>query len=560
MRHGGKILVDQLEEQGVTTAFTVPGESFLAALDGLFDSNQIQTVICRQEGGASMMAEAWGKMTGKPGICFVTRGPGASHAMIGVHTAHEDATPLILFVGQVDRGVRGREAFQEIDTKAFFGSVSKWAADIDSPERIPEQVSHAFHVACAGRCGPVVLGLPEDMQTDRSAVADLEQYRVMRPAPSPADIENFAAILAESRRPLLLIGGGGWNARATELLTAFAERHDLPVAASFRCQDHLDNRYPSYVGDLSAGIDPALGELVKRADLIVSIGPRIGELTTRGYTLVTSPRPQQRLVHVLPNADDLGRVYQGEALIVSSQENFLAAIAGLPRQRARKEWGDWRRQMRAAYEATRTPGPCPGALDLGQAMLAFNEAAPENLMCVVDAGNFNGWVHRFVQARGFRSMIGPANGAMGYAIPAAIAAKLVEPERPLVVFVGDGGFMMTASELATAAHYDLSLTVIVFNNGLYGTIRMYQEQQYPDRYPATQLFNPDFVAFAKSFGAFAALVERTEDFMPAMRAAMAHRGLSLIELRYDSEAITTRATLSGLRAKTLAARALESPA
>jgi acetolactate synthase-1/2/3 large subunit len=556
MRTGGQILVDQLLIHGVDHVFCVPGESYLATLDALHSAaDRIRLIVCRHEGGAATMAESYGKLTGKPGICFVTRGPGASHAMIGVHTAHEDATPLILFVGQVDRAVRGREAFQEIDTKAFFGSVSKWAADIDSPERIPEQVSHAFHLACAGRCGPVVLGLPEDMQTERSAVPDLERYRVVRPAPSPADIESFTAVLSRSRRPLLLIGGGGWTARSTELLAAFAERHDLPVAASFRCQDHLDNRHPGYVGDLSAGIDPALGELVQQADLIVSIGPRIGELTTRGYTLVTSPRPQQRLVHVLPNADDLGRVYQGEALIVSSQENFLAAIAGMPQQSARQAWGEWRRKMRATYEATRKPESCPGTLDLGQAMLAFNEAAPENLMCAVDAGNFNGWVHRFVQARGFRSMIGPANGAMGYAIPAAIAAKFVAPDRPLVVFVGDGGFMMTASELATAAQYGLSMTVVVFNNGLYGTIRMYQEQQYPDRYPATQLVNPDFVAFAKSFGAFATRVERTEDFMPAMQAAMAHKGLSLVELRYDPEAITTRATLSGLKAKTLAARA-----
>ena len=561
MRTGGQVLVDQLLIHGVELVFCVPGESYLAALDAFHSvADRIRLIVCRHEGGAATMAEAYGKLTGKPGVCFVTRGPGASHAMIGIHTAHEDATPLILFVGQVAREVRGREAFQEIDTKAFFGNVSKWATDIDSPDRIPEHVSHAFHLACAGRCGPVVLGLPEDMLAERCDVGDLDRYKVVRPAPSPADIESFAGLLAESRRPLLLVGGGGWSARATELLTAFAERHDLPVAASFRCQDLLDNRHACYVGDLSSSIDPALAELVKRADLIVSIGPRIGELTSRGYTLVTPPRPQQHLVHVLPNADDLGRVYQGEALIVSGQENFLAAIGALPDRPVPKERSEWRRQMRAAYEATREPDFCPGALDLGQAMLQFNDAAPKDLLVAVDAGNFNGWVNRFLQARQYRSMIGPANGAMGYAIPAAIAAKLTEPNRPVVAFVGDGGFMMTAAELATAAQYDLAITVVVFNNNLYGTIRMYQEQHYPLRYPATHLTNPDFVAFARSFGAFAALVERTEDFLPALQSAMAHPGLALVELRYDPEAITTRATLSGLREKTLAARAAQEPA
>jgi acetolactate synthase-1/2/3 large subunit len=552
-RTGGQVLVDQLLIHEVDHVFCVPGESYLATLDALHSvSDRIRIIVCRHEGGAAMMAEAYGKLTGKPGICFVTRGPGASHSMIGINTAHEDATPLILFVGQVERGVREREALQEIDTKAFFGSVSKWAADIDAPERVPEFVSRAFHLSCAGRCGPVVLGLPEDMQTERCAVSDVHRYQVVRPAPTPADIAAFREILAASRRPLLLAGGGGWSKRASELLKTFAERHDLPVAASFRCQDVLDNRHASYVGDLGAGIAPELAAGVKRADLIVSIGPRIGEVTTRGYTLVQPPRPQQRLVHVLPNADDLGRVYQAERLIVSSAENLLAALSDTVPGRA--EWSDWRRQLRANYEASREPEPCPGNVDLGKAIVAFNKVAPENLLSCVDAGNFNGWVNRFLQARQHRSILGPSNGTMGYAIPAAIAAKLTAPERPVVAFVGDGGFMMTAAEIATAVQYGINLTIVVFNNGLYGTIRMYQEQQYPTRYPATTLTNPDFMQFAASFGALPLLVERTDDFVPRMQQALVHPGVALVEVRYDPEAITTRATLTSLREKTLAER------
>ncbi len=546
IRTGGQILVDQLVIHGTDVVFCVPGESFLAALDAFQDAaDSIQLVTCRHEAAACTMAEAYGKLTGRPGVCFVTRGPGSAHAMVGVLTAHEDRSPLILLVGQVARGFKERGALQEIDTRAMFGHLAKWSADINDPARIPEMVSHAFHVAVAGRSGPVVLGLPEDMLTDACTARDGAAFRSPRLAPRDEDLDRFRALLADARKPLVVVGGGGWTGAAVEALKTFAERFDLPVAASFRCQDLMDNRHQSYVGDLSLAVDPDLAQQVRAADLVIAIGAPLGELPTQGYTLLDPPRPDQRLVHVLPDPDELGSVYQADLPIAAHPETFLARAVRM--KPAPVRWQEWRRRLRTIYETALTPGPCPGRIDLGRAMAALSEAAPRDVLVTSDGGNFAGWVNRFFQLSAFRSLLGPANGAMGYGLPAAITAKLIHPERPVLCFAGDGGFMMSASELATAMLYDVAVTVIVFNNGMYGTIRMYQEKEYPSRHPGTTLQNPDFAAFARSFGAEGVVVEETDAFVPAVASAIRSGKLSVIEVRYDPEAITTRTTLSRIR-------------
>ncbi len=548
IRSGGQILIDQLVLHGVDLVFCVPGESYLAALDAFEDAREsIQLITCRHEAAACTMAEAYGKLTGRPGICFVTRGPGASHAAVGVHTAAQDSTPLILFVGQVTRDFKEREALQEIDTKAMFAHTAKWAGDINDPGRIPEIVSHAFHKASAGRCGPVVVGLPEDMLSEMCAVEDVEHFKTIRPGPRSRDMVRLDELLVSACKPLMLVGGGGWTAKAVEQLRLFAERHGLPVCASFRCQDLFDNRHSNYVGDLSLAVDPNLAQRVEEADLLIAVGSRIGELTSQGYTLVKPPRPKATLVHILPNPDDLGRVFQGELLIASGMAEFTAAALAL-QPTGSKVRDDWRQALRGHYEQWRVPGPCPGNLDLGRAVRELSDSLPEDTLVTSDGGNFAGWLNRFYQFSRFRGLLGPANGAMGYGVPSAITAKLVHPERPVVCFAGDGGFMMSASELATAMHYKVNIVVLVFNNGLYGTIRMYQEKAYPRRYPGTELTNPDFAAFARAFGAHGETVTRTEDFVPAVKRALAANMPAVVEVQYDPEAITTSATLSELRA------------
>jgi acetolactate synthase-1/2/3 large subunit len=555
LRQGGRLLVDQLLIHGVDLAFCVPGESFLAALDAMHDAaDRLRLVTCRHEATASHMAEAYGKLTGRPGILFVTRGPGAAHAMVGVHTAFQDSTPMILFVGQIERATREREAFQEIDIKAMFGHTAKWAAEIDDAARIPELVSRAFHLAVSGRPGPVVLGLPEDMLLDRTDAPDAARYQVVRPAPAPAQIARMRAMLAGARRPIVILGGGGWSQQAVDDIRAFVEASNLPVAASFRCNDLLDNDHPCYIGDCGSGGPPALARRIREeCDLLLVVGARLGEFSTHGYTTVVPPRPRQRLIHVHADAGELGRVYQGDLLIATGMDAFAAAARALA-PIDRRPWDAWTRAARADYEANQTPGPCPGSFDYGQAMLQFSRAAPADAVITVDSGNFSGWLQRFYRVRRFRGMLAPTNGTMGYAIPAALAAKLAEPQRPAIAWVGDGGFMMSGHELATAALYGAAIVVVCVNNAGYGTIRMHQARTFPGRYPATALRNPDFAAYARLFGGYGEVVERTGQFLPAFDRALKAGVPAVLELRLDPEAVSTRVTLSELAEATRAGR------
>jgi acetolactate synthase-1/2/3 large subunit len=543
------VLVDQLVIHGVDTVFCVPGESYVAALDALYDRREeIRLVVCRQEGGAANMAEAYGKLTGRPGICFVTRGPGATNASIGIHTASQDSTPVILLVGQVARGHRGREAFQEIDFEAMFAPIAKWAAELDDPARIPELVSRAFHAATAGRPGPVVLALPEDLLEQETTVGDARPYRVARAHPGDAELARLGKLLDDSERPLMIVGGGGWSAEAASDLLAFAERNAIPTGASFRCQDYVDNRSDVYVGDIGIAVNPALAQRIRDADLLLVVGCRLGEVTTSGYTLVAVPSPEQKLVHVHGDPEELGRVYRADLPINSGSTEFAAAVAGLggPPEAARSAWAQ---AARADYVANLESGPSPGELDLARVMAHLRERLPRDAIVTNGAGNYTVWCHRFLQFSRYRTQLAPTSGAMGYGVPAAVAAKLVHPERIVVCFTGDGDFLMNGQELATAVQYGLPIVVLVVNNGMYGTIRMHQERHHPGRVHGTGLINPDFGALARAFGAYGEVVERTEDFAPAFERALEEGRPALLELRVDPEAITPRATLSEIRAK-----------
>ena len=546
MRHGGKILIDQLEAQGATTAFTVPGESFLAALDGLHDSNRIKTVICRQEGGASMMAEAWGKITGEPGICFVTRGPGAANAMSGLHVAMQDSTPMLTFVGMPSSGHEDREAFQEIEIKQLFGSLVKWSAVIRQTERIPEYVSHAMHVARSGRPGPVVLGLPEDMLSSDCEAVDAKPARIAESHPGAQDLAQLQDKLAKATRPLMIIGGPGWSVAAQKAMQAFAERFDLPVAPAFRYQDYFDNRHRCYVGCAGIGLDAKLAAAIKDADLLIVLGARLGEMTTSGYTLIDIPDPKQFLVHIHPSPDELGSVYRPDLPIAASARAFTQALSGL-QPPAKIAWAGRRAELRAAYEQSLKPIPLPGAVKMADVMRTVSELLPESGIVTNGAGNFAAFVHRYFQYKGYRTCLAPTSGSMGYGLPAAIAAKLAHPTRAVVSVQGDGDFLMTGQELATAAQYGLPVVVIIANNGMYGTIRAHQEREYPRRIVGTTLVNPDFAAYARSFGADGYTIEATADFAPAFKAALASNKPSVIELKLDPEALSPRKTLTEVR-------------
>lgn len=547
MRHGGRILADQLAIQGVKTAFTVPGESFLAALDGLYDVHGIQTVICRQEGGASMMAEAWGKMTGEPGVCFVTRGPGAANAMSGLHVAQQDSSPMVLFLGLPASDTEDREAFQEIETKSLFSSFVKWVGVIRDTARIPEYVSRAFHVARSGRPGPVVLGLPEDMLAAAADVADAKAANIPTPVPAASDLDALQSLLGQSERPLMVVGGPGWSAETREKVQSFARRFDLPVVASFRCQDYFDNRHENYVGHAGVGMDPSLAQMIKTADTLLVIGSRLGEATTNGYSMIDIPNPRQNLIHVHPSADELGTVYRAELPINTSAAAFADALETL-QSPASPKWAGWREEGRAAYEKTTAPIEVPGNLQYQEILKSLSGSLPENAIVCNGAGNYAAFLHKYFQYKTYRSQLAPTSGSMGYGLPAAIAAKIAAPDRPVVGFAGDGCFMMTCQELATAAQYDLALVMIVVNNGMYGTIRMHQEREYPGRVVGTKLTNPDFAAFARSFGAHGETVEKTEEFAGAFDRAMDSGKLAVIELKLDPEALTPRQTLSEVRA------------
>jgi acetolactate synthase-1/2/3 large subunit len=547
MRHGGKILIDQLEIQGTRAVFTVPGESFLAALDGLHDTNRIQTVICRQEGGAAMMAEAWGKITGKPGVCFVTRGPGAANAMSGLHVARQDSTPMVLFVGLPARDTEDREAFQEIETKQLFSSFVKWAAVIRDTQRIPEYVSRAFHAARSGRPGPVVLGLPEDMLSAQCQVFDAKPARIAEPAPGNADIALLQERLFSAKRPLMIVGGPGWSAQTQTALETFADRFDLPLATAFRCQDYVDNRHRCHVGCSGIGIDAKLAEAIKGADLLIVVGARMGEMTTSGYTLLNIPNPAQFFVHVHPSADELGSVYRPDLPIATTAASFVEALSQIKSPPSPVTWAAHRADLRAAYERQLSPIALPGSVKFADVVRTASEVLPDNAIVTNGAGNYAAFVHRYFVYKGFRTQLAPTSGSMGYGLPAAIAAKLAEPSRPVVNFQGDGCFLMTGQELSTAVQYGLPIVTIIANNGMYGTIRMHQEREYPRRVIGTTLVNPDFAAYAKSFGAEGVFVQATEEFQPALAAALAARKPTVIELKLEPEALSPRKTLTEIR-------------
>ena len=552
-RHGGRILADALVAQGAKLAFGVPGESYLPVLDGLHDlQEKLRFIVCRQEGGASYMAEAHGKLTGEPGVLFVTRGPGATNGAIGVHTGFQDSTPMVVFIGQVPNEFVEREAFQEIDYRRMYGQMAKWVAQIDRVERIPEYVSRAFHTAVAGRPGPVVLALPEDTLFSDAAVADVPRHHVVRAAPAPADIEKLRGLLANAQRPFVLVGGGGWSGEACRGLKIWIESNGLPVGTSFRCQDLFDNRSANYVGDVGIGINPKLAQRVKEADVLLVIGARLGEMTTSAYSLVDAPVPRQALVHVHGGAEELGRVYRPALAINSGMAHFIDAVAGLSFDKP--EWRASTAAARKEFLEWTEPRPMPGAVQYGEIIRWLSDHLPEDAIIAGGAGNFASWLHRHFRYKGFRTQLGPTNGSMGYGYPAAVAAKLAAPNRTVFALCGDGDFLMNGQEIATAVQYGASFVAVVVNNGLYGTIRMHQEREYPGRVFGTALSNPDFAAYARAFGGHGETVERTADFAPAYERAVKSGKPALIELRIDPDAITPATTLSAIREKALTSK------
>ena len=551
---GGHVLAKCLFEQGVDHVFCVPGESHLALLDGLYDLRErIRLVVCRHEAAAANMADAYGKLTGQPGIALVTRGPGATHASIGVHTAAQDSTPMILLVGQVPRRFVDREAFQEIDYRRMFGSVAKWVAQIDDGRRIPEYLSHAFHLAVSGRPGPVVLALPEDVLSERTDAPAAPRHQRVAAAPPLEQVTRLTQILGGARKPILLLGGSGWTAKACSDLRSFAESWRLPVSCAFRFQDLFDNSHPQYAGDVGLGINPKLAQRIRDTDVALVLGARLGEITTSGYTLVEAPSPRQTLVHAHAGAEELGRVYAGAVLINSGMPELAAALAQLTPPMP-PGWTDETEAARQEYLAWNAPAQIPGPLQLAEIVGWLRERLPADAIIANGAGNFAAWVHRFYRYRHFKSQLGATSGAMGYGVPAAVAAKLVHPERIVIAFSGDGDFLMCGQELATAMQHRLPIVVIVVNNNQYGTIRMHQERHFPGRVYGTPLRNPDFAAYARSFGASGELVESTAQFAPAFERAIAAGGPALIELRLPEEAITPSTTLSAIREQALKRR------
>jgi acetolactate synthase-1/2/3 large subunit len=557
-RTGGQILVDQLLIHGADTGFCVPGESYLAVLDALYDvRDRFRLINARHEAGAANMAEAHGKLTGRPGIAMVTRGPGACHAAIGVHIAHQDSTPMILLVGQVARGTTDREAFQEIDYRAMFGPVAKWATQIDDPARIPEYMARAFRVATSGRPGPVVIALPEDMLTERVAVADAPPYSATGAALSAEGRAAIAAALQSAERPLIMVGGSGWDDAACAAITRFAERNSIPVTCSFRRQDIVSNHSPVYAGDFGTSTGPALLARLREADLLLVIGARLGEMTTKTYEAITPPDPGLRLVHLHPDADEIGRVYSPELGLACAPREAAAALEGLSLERA-SDWAGWAEALRADYLTDTTPPETAAwELDMGVAIGALGAELPEDVIVTLDAGNHTGWAQRYLRFGRPGRELGSTCGAMGYSVPAAVAASLIHPGRCVISFVGDGGFQMSGAELATATQYGATPIVILVNNGTYGTIRMHQEREHPERVSGTDLSGADFCRIAEGLGAHAERVTRSADFLPAFDRARASGRAALIELVTDPEQISTRTTITKLRE---AARRRQAPA
>lgn len=547
-RIGGHILVDQLVAQGVKHVFCVPGESYLAVLDGLHD-HDIEVTVCRQEGGASMMADAYGKLTGEPGVCMVTRGPGAANAMAGIHIAHQDSTPLILFVGQIERGMRERDAFQEMDYRAVFGTQAKWVTEIDQVERIPELVSRAFHVATSGRPGPVVIALPEDMLIETASVADAPRYSVPESVPSPSQLQVLADKLAKARQPVAILGGSRWDAGAVARFEAFASAWRLPVAVQFRRQMLFSTEHPCFIGDIGLGGNPQLMQFVKDSDLVLMVGGRFSEVPSQSYTLLDIPVPSQELVHVHPDPSELNRVYVADLAINVSPRAFCEALPGLPAAPAAVAWEAALQTMRASYQRWTDPTSIevPGKLQMGRIMAHLNEVLPPDAIMCNGAGNYATWLHRFRRFTRYGTQLAPTSGSMGYGLPAAVGAKRIFPDRTVVCFAGDGCFMMHGQEFATAVQYCLPIIVLIIDNGMYGTIRMHQERNYPGRISATTLQNPDFAAYARAFGGHGERVESTEEFAPALERAIASGKPAILHCLLDPEAITPTQTLSGIR-------------
>lgn len=561
------LLVECLIEQGVTHAFGVPGESYLAALDGFHAlRDRIQFVICRQEGGAAFMAEAHGKLSGRPGVCFVTRGPGATNASIGVHTAFQDSTPMVLFVGDVASDMRDREAFQEVDFLSFFGPTTKAFAKrverIDSAERLPEYVARAFATAMNGRPGPVVLVLPEDMLAQPVAAAALPRVQAVETWSDPGALRRLRELLLQAERPFVIAGGSGWTPQSAKALQRFAENWQLPVGNAFRFQDTFDNHHPQYAGDVGIAINPKLAQRIQNSDLVIAIGPRLGEMTTGGYTLLRAPCPTQKLVHIHASAEELCRVYQPELAIHATMNAAARSLEVLAAPQA-VPWSDWTAQAHADYLGNLQPQALPGDIDMPAIVACLQRHLPADAVLTNGAGNFASWMHRFYRhyglARGHKTQAACTNGAMGYGVPAGIGAAIVTGRLAFTI-AGDGDFLMNGQELATAVQYGAKSIIVLLNNGMYGTIRMHQEREYPNHVSGSQLHNPDFVALANAYGYAGSRVTRTEEFEPQLLAALERSGGSLIEVMLPPEVITTRGTLSAITQAALARQQSASPA
>ncbi|MGN6582200.1 MAG: thiamine pyrophosphate-binding protein [Rhizobiaceae bacterium] len=548
MKTGGQLVVEALEANGVERVYCVPGESYLAVLDALHDS-RIETIVCRQEGGAAMMADTHGRLTGRPGICFVTRGPGATNASAGIHIAMQDSIPMILFIGQIARKARDREAFQEVDYRAFYGPLAKWATEIDDPARIPEIVTRAFAVATSGRPGPVVVALPEDVLTEGADAPAAQAYTPVETAPGEAAMAELADLLSKAKRPFAILGGARWNEQAFADFHAAAEAWALPVGVSFRRQMLFDHLHPNYAGDVGIGINPKLAAYIKESDLVLLVGGRFGEMPSSDYTLLKSPYPDQTLVHIHADANELGRVYKPTLAINASASAFAEAFAKLKPASA-PVWAQNTATLHENYlDWSTPPASGPGPVHMGPIMDYLEKTLPEDAIITNGAGNYATWVHRFHRFRRFGTQAAPTSGSMGFGTPAAVAAKGLFPDRMVIAFAGDGCFLMNGQEFATAMRYSLPIIVIIVNNGIYGTIRMHQEREYPGRVSGTGLTNPDFAALARAYGGHGETVEKTEDFAPAFERARKSGKPAIVEIRLDPEAITPTRTLSQIRGK-----------
>lgn len=548
MKTGGQLIVEALEANGADRVFCVPGESYLAVLDALHDSS-IRTIVCRQEGGAAMMADCQGRLTGRPGICFVTRGPGATNASAGVHIAMQDSIPMILFIGQIASHAKYREAFQEVDYHAFFGDIAKWVVEIDDAARIPELVTRAFAVATSGRPGPVIVSLPEDMLVSGVDAPAALPFTSVETRPGDAELDELEKLLGEAKRPFVILGGTRWGEEAVARMQRISENWALPVGVSFRRQMLFDHLHENYAGDVGIGLNPKLANAIKQADLILLVGGRFGEMPSSDYTLMKSPYPDQKLVHVHVDANELGRVYRPTLAINASPAAFVEAFSGR-RPKAAPVWTDETKQRHADYLAWSTPPRTgPGAVQMGPIMDYLEGVLPEDAIICNGAGNFATWMHRFHRFRRYNTQAAPTSGSMGYGVPAGVGAKSLFPEREVMVWAGDGDFLMHGQEFATAVQYDLPVIVVILNNGIYGTIRMHQERDYPGRVSGTSLKNPDFAAYARAFGGHGETVETTDAFAPAFERARASGKPAIIEIRLDPEAITPARTLTDIREK-----------